>query len=159
VTAEAFHDGIVDMLTGDDTFTAAIATLLGAPVATVITANIPIAEIPAGQFPCFVVETGDMQSGSIGNDGGEGFTIGNYEHQFNDSLDVVLVWQEPDRERAGAQRRALKRLFPQLLMRNPCPGGIASAWVERCVTDQGGQHPTHVFAAQIRGDYSIPHED
>lgn len=155
MSARLFRDGIAQLLISDSIFAAAVAALIGQTVTTVLTANTPVNEIPAGQWPCFVIEQGDGQATAIAQDSSDFLTIGNSEQHFESDLDVVLVWKQQDREAAADVRSDLSLLFAQLLLRNSQPGGIFSAWLQSWTTDQGGQHPTHVFAALIRGQYII----
>lgn len=154
MSAQAFADGIRALLTGDATFSAAITALIGAQPG-VLRGNAPFANIPAGSYPCWVVEQGNGNA-QPSSEGGDTFlTIGTREGSYQSDLGVALVWKNNDREAAADQREQLSALFAQLMLRNPQPGGITAAWLEGWTPDRGALHPTQLWVATIRGLYSI----
>lgn len=156
MTARAFRDGIATLLVSDGIFASAITALIGTSVATVLTANTPAQEVTRNLLPCFVIEQSGGVASPISNDGDDFLTIGSYEQHTESDLSVALWWHEPDREKAADARSDLSTLFAQLLLRNPTPGGIYSAWLQEWATDAGTQHPNHIFVATLRGQYAIP---
>lgn len=149
MSAALFAAAVKDLLVNDTTFAGAVAALLGQSVTTVLASNQPLEQIPLGQFPCFIVEQGD------GNVLEDSFTLGNHEMGFESDLEVALVWQAEDRTQAAAARSALATLFAQLLLRNPTPGGILSAWLQSWSPDRAALYPAHIWSATIRGQYTI----
>lgn len=159
MSAAAFHDGMTALLATDATFTAAIAALLGMPVTGVLQSNVPLANIPTGSLPCWVLEQGDGQAQSLNNEGAdEGLVIGHSQQQFASELHVSLVWNQNDRDTAGAQRRDLPTLLAQLMLRHPQPGGIEFALLREWQPDAGVNHPLQVWRATLVGEYTI-HRD
>lgn len=156
MSARNFADGVAELLVNDSTFAAAVAALIGQNVTTVLRANQPIEQIPSGKFPCWVIEQGEGRSASISNDGDDdGLTIGGYEQSFESELLVSLVWKQQDRDDAAVVRADLPELMAQLFLRNPQPGGIVGAWLDSWESDRGALHPTHIWAASLRGHFVI----
>jgi hypothetical protein len=154
MSAQAFADGIRALLTDDATFTDAIAALIGAAPG-VLRGNVPFSAIPAGSYPCWVLEQGDGKA-QTSSEGGDTFlTIGTRESSFQSDLGVALVWKNNDREIAADHREQLPKIFAQLLLRNPQPGGITAAWLEGWTPDRAALHPTQLWVATLRGLYSI----
>lgn len=152
---KAYTDAIAALLVNDATFVAAITALLGEPVTRVIRSNTPWANINAADLPCFVIEQADGNASAWGTGAATGLTIGHGQQDFESNLDVCLLWNQQDRETAGDQRAQLPDLFVQLMLRNPQPGGIAGAWLQQWVPDQGVLHPRHCWAARIRAEFTI----
>lgn len=152
--AKAFADGIAALLATDATFSAAITALLGAAITTVLRSNLPTNQIPAGQYPCFVIEQGDGRAESTSNND-EYQTIGLAMSSYASDLHVSLIWSDNDRANAASARAQLPTLFAQLLMRNPQPGGIDGAVLSSWMPDRGVNHPTQIWSATITGNYTI----
>ncbi|WP_130617997.1 hypothetical protein [Dyella amyloliquefaciens] len=150
-----FTDGVRALLIGDATFVADIQTVLGKQVTTVMRSNVPWAQINDKQLPCYLMEQGNGDASSFGGSDETGLTIGHYEQQFESGLDVCLLWNEQDRERAADQRAQLPDIFARLFLRNPQPGGVAGAWLQQWVPDQGVLHPRQVWAARIQAQLVI----
>ena len=158
MTPAAFDDSVRALLAGEPVFTLAVTALLGVSMVNLLESNMPVAQIPAGQFPAWVVEQGDGAMAPITNDGGGGgLVIGMSEQQFSSTLELALVWKENDRAMARDQRTRLPTLVAQLLMRNPRRGGV-DAWLESWSPDRGGLHPVQVWRATVRGEYITPRE-
>lgn len=157
MSAALFATGVAALLTSDATFQAALTTLLGVSVSRVMPCSMPFEQIPSDLWPCWIVEQGDGQSGSITNTGedADGLVIGHGRQGFSSELDIALLWMQPDRAVAAAQRAQLPTLIAQLLMRNPAPGGIGLAFLQRWQPDQGIHHPKQLWAATLRGEYLI----
>ena len=154
MSAEAFANGIHDLLTGDATFAAAITGVLGtAP--QILRGNPPFQAIPPGSWPCWVVEQGDGSAHAISEAGGAFLTIGASEAQYQSDVLLALAWKNDDREAAAAQRAQLPKLLAQLLLRNPQPGGILAAWLQDWKPDRAALHPVQLWIATLRGIYSI----
>ena len=156
MTARAFSDGVTALLTGDATFAAAIAALVGQPVANVVDGNVPLANIPGNLLPCFVIEQGDGRRSSLSNSSDEGIVIGLGEQQFASDLYVTLIWHEQDRVIAANQRKDMPTLVTQLMLRNPQPGGIDFASLTEWEPDRSVNHPLQVWRATLVGEYAIP---
>jgi len=157
VSAAAFDAGVVALIQSDATFVNGVLALIGSASYFVLEANTPIALIPAGEFPCFVIEQGDGQGRSISNDGSDGgMVIGAGEQQFASTIDGALIWKDLDKARAKTARATLPTLVTQLLLRNPQPGGIAGAWLEAWQPDRAANHPLHIWRFTLRGEYSVP---
>lgn len=152
---KAFTDAIAVLLTTDAAFMADITALIGEPVSKVIRSNTPWAQIGAAQLPCFVIEQGNGSASPWGTGEASGLSIGHTEQQFESELDVCLLWNQQDRETAGDQRAQLPEIFARLMLRNPQPGGIAGAWLQQWVPDQGVLHPRHCWAARLHAEYTI----
>ncbi|MDR3389926.1 MAG: hypothetical protein P4L92_23055 [Rudaea sp.] len=152
--ANDFASGIAALLTGDATFVAAIAALLGAPVTTVLRGNIPVSQIPAGSYPCFVVEQGDGKAAPTANTM-DSQTIGLAMSSFESDVLVSLIWTDQNPATAAITRGKLPTPFAQLLMRNPQPGGIDGAWLGEWQPDRGVNHPTQIWRGVIAGNYTI----
>lgn len=157
MSAAGFATGIATLLGTDATLQAALATLLGHGVTRVLRGNQPWNTIPTDQWPCWLIEQGDGYAGSLTNDGSDidGLTIGHSRAGFNSELDIALLWTQPDRETAAAQRAALPTLIAQLMLRNPDAGGVSLARLERWQPDQGINHPKHIWLATLRAEYPI----
>lgn len=152
---KAFTDGVRALLTDDATFSAALQAVIGQPVVTVLRANTPWEQIGANRLPCFVMEQGDGRADSWATGEDTGLTIGHTEQACASELDVVLLWNQQDRETAADQRAQLPELFVRLLLDNPQPGGVSGAWVSEWMPDQGVRHPVQCWVARIRGEYVI----
>lgn len=157
MSAANFASGIKTLLSTDATLQAALTTLLGFGVTRVLTGNQPWNTIPSDLWPVWLIEQGDGFAGSITNDGSDidGLTIGHHRAGFNSELDIALLWTNPDRESAAAQRGALPTLIAQLMLRNPAPGGVSLARLERWQPDQGVNHPRQIWIATLRAEYPI----
>lgn len=156
MSAAAFDSGVVALVKNDATFKAGVLGLIHAASYFVLDANTPIAQIPTGSYPCFVIEQGDGQSASISNDGSDlGMVIGHGEQQFSSSIEGALIWMDQDRARAKVARMNMPQLVTQLLLRNPQPGGIAGAWLESWQPDRAANHPLHIWRFTIRGEYTV----
>ena len=156
MSAEAFANGIRDLLDSDQAFADGITGVIGtAP--QVLRGNPPIQSIaiPGGSWPCWVVEQGDGVAHAVSEAGGAFLTIGASEAQFQSDVLLALVWKNDDREAAAVQRSRLPALLAQLLLRNPQPGGILAAWLQDWKPDRAALHPVQLFIATIRGIYSI----
>jgi hypothetical protein len=154
MSAADFADGIRTLLTGDATFVAGVRDLIGASPG-VIRGNPPFQTIPAGSWPCWVLDQGDGIAQAVSEEGGSFLTIGSREAQFQSDLMLALVWKNDDREAAADQRAQLPALLAQLLLRNPQPGGIVAAWLESWKPDRAALHPVQLWTASLRGLYSI----
>lgn len=152
--ANDFAAGVKALLSSDATFVAAIAALLGAPVVNVVIGNIPVAEIPAGMFPCWVIEQGDGNATPT-TESHEYQTIGLGETSYASELYAALVWIDPDPVNAGTTRGKLPTPMAQLFMRQPQPGGIDGATFAGWQPDRGANHPVQVWRAVIAGNYTI----
>lgn len=153
--AYAFTSGVSALLTGDAVFAAAIAALIGTPVVNVLHGNIPVAQIPVGSVPCFVIEQGDGKPTPT-TEGDEFQTIGLAMTSYASELHMSLVWIDQDRENAATTRAKLPTLFAQLFMRNPQPGGVDVAMLTGWEPDRGVNHPTQIWCPKITGNYTIP---
>ena len=157
MSAADFDTGVVALITSDATFVNGVLALINAAAYFVLDANTPIDQIPAGSFPCFVIEQGDGATQAISNAGDEfGLTIGHGEQQFSSTLSCALIWKDQDKARAKTARKEMPTLAAQLLMRNPQPGGIAGAWLESWQPDAAVSHPLQVWRFTVRGEYTIP---
>ena len=152
MSARDFAEGMASLVVNDAIFAGAIVALLGQSVSNVLTSNIPIEQIPSGQWPCWAFEQGDGQNTDLG-EGGPSVTLGNGEQHFEQDLYAALIWKDQDRERAARARQDLPKLFAQLLLRNPTPGGIFSAWLDSWAPDRAATHPSHIWVATVRGQY------
>lgn len=157
MSAATLASGIATLLAVEATLQAGLVSLLGYGVNRVIRSNIPFQQIPSDRWPCWVIEQGPGSAGPITNTGedADGLVIGHHRQGFNSELDIALLWSEPDREAAAAQRGGLPTLLAQLLMRNPQPGGVGLAFLQSWVPDQGINHPKQIFSATVRGEYVI----
>lgn len=150
-----FRNAVAALLTGDATFSAAVNTLLGQTVATVLNTNMPLGEIPSGLYPCWVIELGDGAAAAISNNDTAIQTIGLAQQTFVNDLYLALVWGEQDRDKAADARATLPVLLTQLLLRNPMPGGIDGATVTAFQPDRGGNHPVQIWRATVSGDLTF----
>lgn len=148
-------DAIRSLLVSEPTFAAQVSALLGRDVTSVLRANTPWEQIGASQLPCFVMEQGDGQASSWATGDETGLTIGHASQAFASEIDVCLLWNEQDRERAADQRAQLPELFARLFLRNPQPGGINGAWLHEWVPDQGVRHPVQCWACRIHCEYEF----
>ena|SRR5690242_18094817 len=149
-----FANALRALLTDDVTFAAGVRDVIGtAPC--VIRGNPSFQQIPAGQWPCWVIEQGDGEANAVSEGGGSFLTIGAREAQFQSDLMLALVWKNDDREAAADQRALLPALLAQLLLRNPQPGGVLAAWLQAWKPDRAALHPVQLWTATIRGIYSI----
>ncbi|MEN6538929.1 MAG: hypothetical protein ABFC67_04890 [Mizugakiibacter sp.] len=155
MSAQAFADAVAMLIMGDAAFLADMAAILGTAPSIVLRGNAPVAQIPVGQFPCWVLEQGEGTAASLSNDGGAFLTIGGAEQQFESDISLALVWKEQDREAAAQQREKLPAALARLMLRNPQPGGIACAWLQDWSPDRGVNHPTQIWVATLRGQYAI----
>lgn len=157
MSATGFATGISTLLSTDATLQAALTTLLGHGVTRVLRGNQPWNTIPTDCWPCWLIEQGDGVAGSLTNDGSDidGLTIGHSRAGFNSELDIALLWTQPDRETAAAQRATLPTLIAQLMLRNPAAGGVSLARLERWQPDQGVNHPKQIWLATLRAEYPI----
>lgn len=157
MSAANFADAIATLLASDAIFQAALTSLLGVSVTRVLRGNRPIREIPSDLWPCFILEQGPGNAGSVtnGGDDADGLVIGGHRQGFVSDLEFALLWKNNDREAAFAQRSQLPTLFAQLLLRNPSPG-VALAFLQSWSPDQAVAHPQQILAATIRGEYTIP---
>jgi hypothetical protein len=153
--AHSFTSGVAALLTGDSIFAAAIASLVnaGVPVNTLLRGNVPVAQIPAGSFPCFVVEQGDGKPTPT-TDGSEYQTIGLAMTSYASDLYVSLVWIDQDVQNAAITREKLPKVFGQLFMRNPQPGGVDFGSLTEWQPDRGINHPNQIWRAVISGNYT-----
>lgn len=154
MSAADFADGMQTLLTGDATFVAGVQGVLGT-MPTVLRGNPPFQQIPAGQWPCWVIEQGDGNAHAVSEAGGSFLTIGTREAQFQSDLMLALVWKNDNREAAAAQRAQLPALLARLLLRNPQPGGVLGAWLQEWKPDRAALHPAQLWTATVRGIYSI----
>lgn len=155
MSARDFADGVATLLVSDATFSAAVAALVGQTVTTVLRANQPIEQIPHAKFPCWVIEQGEGRAVGISDDDDDGRVIGGWSQSFESELLVSLVWKQQDRETAADVRADLPELMAQLFLQNAQPGGIVGAWFDSWESDRGALHPTHIWAASVRGQYVI----
>ena len=157
MTARAFADGMATLLASDAILQADITALLGYGVTRVQRAAQDWKTVPPDAWPTWMMEQGDGFAAALLNDGSdtEGLTIGSSRASFHSELDIVLLWSEPDRERAFNARAELPRILAQLLLRNPMPGGISHAWLKTWQSDQGINHPKQIFVATLHGEYAI----
>jgi hypothetical protein len=151
-----FADGVAALLTGDATFTAALAGLIGAPVTNVLRSNQQLQQIQDGLIPCHIIEQGDGEPAATTNGDAYPQTIGLSQRTFGSELYAVLVWIDQDRDNAARTRAKLPALYAQLFMRNPQPGGIDTAELVGWQPDRGMNHPRQVWRAVIRGEYTVP---
>lgn len=154
MSAHAFANAVHDLLTGDAVFTAGVRDLIGGTPG-VLRGNPPFQQIPAGQWPCWMIEQGDGSAHAVSEDGGSFLTIGAREAQFQSDLMLALVWKNDDREAAALQRGQLPALLAQLMLRNPQPGGVLAAWLQDWKPDRAALHPVQLWGATLRGIYSI----
>lgn len=152
---KAFTDGLRALLTTEQPFVTELEACVGAAVTNVLRANTPWASIGAHQLPCFVMEQGDGQASSWAGGDDSGLTIGHRQQAFASDLDVCVLWNETSREAAADQRAQLPAIFARLLMRNPQPSGVSSAWLQQWVPDQGVMHPRQCWVARIHAEYVI----
>ena len=158
MTAKAFADGVVALLTGEATFVAAVNALVGQTVSRTVRSNTPFAELGrlgTQDLPCWVVEQSDGAAQPIANDEDAFGTIGNHEQGFQSQVLIALVWKQQDRDAAANVRAELPTLVARLFMRNAQPGGIVGAWLASWEPDRGALHPFHTWAASINGLYSV----
>lgn len=157
MSAANFLSGVATLLTTDATFQAALTALLGVTINRALRSNQPTATIPRDLWPLFMLEQGDGAAESITQGGADthGLTIGNTRQGFASSIDLAVLWTQPDREAAAAARGQLPTLLAQLFMRNPQPGGVSLAYLESWSPDQGTHHPDQIFVATVRGEYAI----
>lgn len=148
-------DAVRSLLTDDTTFAAELATLIGTPVANVLRANTPWEQIGERLLPCFVMEQGEGKASADATGDETGLVIGHRAQYFTSELDVVLLWNQQDRDTAADQRTQLPELLARLLLRNPQPGGANGAWLAEWIPDQGLRHPQQCWVARIRIDYAI----
>lgn len=149
-----FASGVSALLTTESIFVAAITALIGVPVLTVISGNIPIANIPPGSYPCFVIEQG-AGAPSPTTESAEYQTIGLAMTSFASDVFASLIWIDQNPESAAAARGKLPKLFAQLFMRNPQPGGVDWAGLTGWEPDRGVNHPTQIWRPKITGNYTI----
>ena len=160
MSTENFTAGVLALIGGledplqppDQTFLDEMEALIGS-APKVRTSNVPVEQIPSQELPCLVVEQGDGQTQSITEGSSQFMDIGGYEQQFSSTLAIALVWRDQDRTRAFEARTRLPEIFARLLLRNPTPGGVAGAWLTRWEPDRAVNHPLHIWACEIRGDY------
>jgi hypothetical protein len=150
-----FRDAVIELVTTDATFVAAVTALLGVAVLNGIKTNRPLEDIPAGMWPCWVTELGNGTAASISNDGGFIQTLGLSQQTFKNELYLILVWKEKDRELAADARAELPVLLTQLFLRNPQPGGVDGATVIGFEPDRAINHPNQVWRAMIEADMTF----
>lgn len=157
MSADAFANGVATLLATDVTLQTELALLLGASVTRVIRGNVPVQSIPSDQWPCWIVEHANGKAESITQGGGDadGLVIGGSRQSFASELDIALLWNEADRDRAFAQRGRLPTLLAQLLLRNPSPGGTSLAFLRSWQPDQAIHHPQHLWQCVLQGEYVI----
>lgn len=157
MSAALLATGTAALLASDATLQSALSALLGVGVTRVLKSNQPVASIPNDLLPCWVIEQAPGLTGSIANDGGDidGLVIGHSRQGFNSELDIALIWTNPDRDAAFAQRSELPALLAQLFMRNPQPGGVGLAFLQSWTPDQSIHHPRQIFSFTVRGEYQI----
>lgn len=151
-----YRDAVASLLTTDPVFVAAVAALVGQPVTNVYRSNRPIDQIPAGMYPCWVIEAGDGRAASITNDTVQYQTIGLSMQTGLMELHVVLVWMDQDRERAADTRLELPYLLTQLMLQNPQPGGCDQCEFQEWQPDTGINHPTQVWRAKLVSAHTVP---
>lgn len=154
MSARTFKAAVAQLLATDAQLQADLTALLGAPVTRVLASNQPWSQIPVDLYPCWVVEQGDGRAASIVNDGTDSLAIGGGRQDFESTLDIALLWSQPDREAAATARSALPAILARLLLRNPQPG-VSQAWLQGWQPDQGINHPRHLWTAEILGQYRI----
>jgi hypothetical protein len=154
MSAAEFANGVRSLLTDDVVFAAGVRDLIGT-TPSVLRGNPPFQQIPAGQWPCWVLEQGDGNAHAVSEEGGSFLTIGAREAQFQSDLMLALVWKNDDREAAADQRAQLPALLAQLMLRNPQPGGVLAAWLEGWKPDRAALHPVQLWTATLRSIYSI----
>lgn len=157
MSAYAFAEGVSALLTGDVLFQAELLALLGVNVTRVLKSNQPVASIPAGQLPCFVLEQAPGAAASLSNDGSDtdGLVIGGFRQGFQSQLDAALIWTNADRDSAFDQRGQLPTLLAQLFLRNPQPGGVAHAFLQTWAPDQSLHHPRQVLAFTVTAAFAV----
>lgn len=154
MSARAFKVAVATLLATDAQLQADLTAVLGAPVTRVLVTNQPWSQIPSDLYPCWIVEQGDGRAASIVNDGTDSLAIGGGRQDFESTLDIALLWSQPDREAAADVRSALPEILVRLLLRNPQPG-VPQAWLQGWQPDQGINHPRHLWTAEILGQYRI----
>lgn len=154
MSAVGFHAAVAALLASDALLQADITTLLGSSVTRVLASNQPWATIPSDVYPCWVIEQGDGTAASITNDGADALVIGGGWQSFESTLEIALIWSEPDRERAATQRATLPEILARLFLRNPQPG-VSQAWLASWSPDQGINHPRQVWTCSVTGQYRV----
>lgn len=162
--------GIIDrleqLLTEDDDFTAAMLALnLGrngtAVLPQVIRSNRPLANLGQERFPCWVIELGDLGLETLAEGSSDFLAMnGRYQGVARDIL-LALVWHQQDADTAFAQRQGLEEPLIRLLLQNPdldLPN-VAAGYVSSIAPDRGANHPTQLWGATVRVEYSVSRDE
>lgn len=156
---DSFHAAaLAGLLRTDPQFVAALqAAGLGntgaAVLPKVIEGNRPFDSLGQEHYPCWVMDDGDSRGAGYGNEGGDmaGLVLGSHQQDWQDDIELALVWHQQKFETALAQRRAVKRALVRLLLRHPDLGADAAmAYVVEILSDRSFRHPTHAMAFRIR---------
>lgn len=156
---EAIHDAIAALLTQDALFAQDLTALAlgannGALVPRVIEAFRTPQQVPQQHYPAFLLEKGDSEAESIGNDGGGFGVIGYTQQSMATDVLIGLVWHQQDHSRAYRQRLGIERAFIDLFLRHADAGGATLAYVRRVDFDRGGLHPLQTAQIVARVEYS-----
>ena len=157
----AVFDALEAALKADPQFVADMQALsLGrtaGAVPKVLEGNRRFDQLGQEHYPCWLIEPGDSQGASAGNDGGDanGLVLTSTQQDWMDEIDISLVWHQQDYGRALAQRKGIVPAVVRLLLRNPGLGDCEQIYAVGVLNDRSYRHPTHVQTLTLRAHTTI----
>ncbi len=112
---------------------------------TALDANRPIARIAPDDYPVFVLELGDAETGP---------EVSNYSQFVTDTIEVAVGWYEDDPDTAFAQHTELSSLMIKAVMGKGTLNDAATmAWVSKRAGDKSVNHPRHFVTFTVAVEY------